>query len=274
MLNNREFINEQLNSNPGIIGCLVNCSSNGVCQQNMQTLKLNCKCDSHFSGVKCDIDLRPCALHPCMNSAKCIDTLTATNGTRFTCACTENYYGHFCEQKIDICKNESCSMNGYCTDKNNVPTCECYSLYSGMKCETKSDKLVVITASKKICSIAAIISICLVGVTVIILDLDCCGIKKKAAKKREKSQKEADSFQKGHVYVNFKSWIVQKINSNKKLLITICSEKKLPVIDIQIWDSLIKAVSCFSRKKSPKWNMWVKFIRKPFSDFSCEILEF
>ena len=198
-MNNAKWINDQLETNPDIIGCLVNCSSNGKCMLNEMTSKFKCNCNQHFTGVKCDIDLSPCALHPCLNGGTCLET--TTNSLGYICICKQFFNGTLCEKKVNICQNETCSSNGFCVDSQNMPTCQCFYLYTGQKCETKSEKLVVIMASRKVSVIVAAIALCLLTLIVILLDLNCCKIKKSRA-----TQIKTNNFVKLErpVYVNFK----------------------------------------------------------------------
>ncbi len=213
-INNGEQVKHELATNPLIIGCLVNCSANGKCSNKAyDTLsgttvssQFKCHCNERFSGVKCEIVMGPCTLHPCMNGASCVDTINV--GSRgFACLCKKYYFGTFCEEKINICENETCSSNGYCVDAQDVPKCQCFYLYSGEKCEIKSPKLVLINTTKKVSFILAAISLGLVAVTVVVLDLNCCKENKKTLasrrRRRIRNVNPVVSIQKP-VYVNFR----------------------------------------------------------------------
>ena len=63
-------------------GCLLNCSNNGRCVYD--GLGLRCFCKRFYTGLKCDIDLRPCASNPCRNQALCYDS---DDLVEFRCEC-------------------------------------------------------------------------------------------------------------------------------------------------------------------------------------------
>lgn len=130
-------------------GCLVNCSNNGRCNFDITLNAFYCVCDSIYSsGSACQLDTRPCSSNPCLNNASCFDysnflnnNLSIMTNTTFNCLCDKYHEGLYCESKIDLCKNETCSGNGICQDLNNKPTCKCFSLYLGEKCDQQSSEL-------------------------------------------------------------------------------------------------------------------------------------
>lgn len=125
----------------GLLGCLLNCSGKGQCKPE-GTSESKCVCLDNFKGDKCDVDLRPCKYRPCLNQGECEDVMdTSLNYYDFKCKCKGSSTGKFCQNKIDICFNETCSSNGYCQDNNGVPECKCKYLYQGNKCEIESAEL-------------------------------------------------------------------------------------------------------------------------------------
>ena len=196
-LSNYALINTLLEaSNQNMIGCLVNCSLNGVCRLNTLASIYMCYCDQYFAGVKCDIDLRPCALNPCLNEGQC-NNINETKG--YTCNCTQYYIGVRCENKIDACQNVTCSSSGYCKDVNNKPECECFLYYSGESCEIKSSKLTVIKITQQVAVIIVICSFATVALTILFLDIDCC------RQVRNTKMQRINKITKGPMYVNFKT---------------------------------------------------------------------
>ena len=176
-----------LNSNFDLRGCIVNCSNNGQCQFNSLINNFFCSCNSiYLSGYACQIDTRPCSSNPCLNNATCVDfsnsgyynmsSLIGANSSSFYCACDHYYKGTFCESKIDVCQNETCSSNGNCFDLNNKAKCECYSMYSGDRCESESNELKAIKAIISLASILAIIIIVLFYSCIVFMDITkyCC----------------------------------------------------------------------------------------------------
>jgi WD40 repeat protein len=145
--------------------CLSNCSNHGKCKLNEN--KLKCECDLYFDGAKCEIDLRPCSYFPCLNSIKCENILISIINNQqqqqqqqnnkeidFKCQCKSKlFYGKRCENKINLCKNETCSGNGLCklineNELNETTKCECFGKgwYEGEKCEITSLKQTIIKA--------------------------------------------------------------------------------------------------------------------------------
>ena len=77
---------------------------------------------------------------PCLNNGTCINVIL--NKTRndlmsalFECKCPRNFYGEFCELRVDICQNRTCSSDGRCVDRNGEAKCECFVDYFGDNCE-------------------------------------------------------------------------------------------------------------------------------------------
>ncbi len=169
--------------NQNIIGCLVNCSSQGTCKLDSLSNQYMCFCNQYFKGNKCDIDIRPCSNNPCMNSGYCINDINMID--QYTCNCTQYYNGSRCENKIDLCQNETCSSNGYCYEVKNEAKCKCFNLYSGDKCEIKSSILKVIRITQTVSVIIVICSFFIIAMTILFLDTKWCnGGKRKIRKKK------------------------------------------------------------------------------------------
>jgi hypothetical protein len=119
--------------------CLVNCSNQGVCKLNAQTLKYFCECNQYFTGKSCQTDERPCSQsNKCLNNGKCVNS---QNLISFTCQCPQNgpFYGQYCEHIINLCENVTCSSHGYCKQSQNEIKCKCFKGYNGDKCEIESN---------------------------------------------------------------------------------------------------------------------------------------
>jgi hypothetical protein len=178
-----------LASNYDLSHCLLNCSNNGVCKFDLANNKFVCSCFSAFlSGASCQFDARPCASSPCLNNAACVDFTNAygynmssnfgTNSTEFYCWCDKYHQGSYCETKINICQNETCSGNGNCVDVSNQPKCECFNMYLGEKCDTQSAEMKTVKAIISFTSIIAIITVVLFYALFIIIDLTKFYLKK------------------------------------------------------------------------------------------------
>ncbi len=57
------------------------------------------------------MEIRPCSSHPCLKNAECIQNFTDLTSE---CNFGEYFKGKNCEEKIDLCQNETCSSNGAC----------------------------------------------------------------------------------------------------------------------------------------------------------------
>ena len=148
-----------IDSSFDISGCLVNCSNNGQCAYQSNN-KITCTCMPGFTGKACEIDLRVCSPknNKCMNNGLCIEV---NNKNGFVCNCSQFYVGDYCETKIDLCKNITCSSHGTCVDLGNSTKCVCYEMYLGDLCQNESDELAKVKAIISIASIIAIITIVL-----------------------------------------------------------------------------------------------------------------
>ena len=158
--------------------CLSNCSNNGVCKFDLDNNKFMCDCDQFFAGIACQIDSRPCSSDSCLNNATCIDfsnsynyNMSLSSNTSYNCLCNKLYEGSNCEFKIDMCKNETCSGNGNCVEVNNKPTCECFSMFDGDKCEITSNELKIIKSIISLASITAIVTVVVFYLTIILMDI-------------------------------------------------------------------------------------------------------
>ncbi len=135
--------------------CLANCSNQGICLLNSDQ-KFICQCNLYKTGSTCQKDTRPCISSPCLNFGICNDV---KNGSSFQCTCQSDlYYGVFCENKIDLCKNSSICFNnqGYCIMNKSQAVCKCKTGYSGVNCEIISTNLAF---RKSIISVTTIITI-------------------------------------------------------------------------------------------------------------------
>ena len=142
-----------LSSEADITNCISNCSNRGVCHVNDQR-KFDCICEPDFSGSNCQSDQRPCSQEPCLHFERCENVFNETIFnpfpqnvySTFNCICNKNFYGRRCENKVDLCQNETCSGNGLCkvNQINETIYCDCFGInsFEGDKCETKTAKTV------------------------------------------------------------------------------------------------------------------------------------
>lgn len=187
-LNPFEMMN-LLASSYDLSGCVVNCSNNGVCGFDSTKNNYLCTCYSvYMVGNACQIDTRACSSNPCLYNGTCVEysnmtQIDGSNSSLYYCLCDELHKGSNCELKVNVCQNETCSNNGYCYDSNNEAKCECFSMYSGDKCETESSELKVVKKVISISSILAFVMIIFTYSCIGLMDIAkfCC---KKKAKRR------------------------------------------------------------------------------------------
>ncbi|RNA17391.1 eyes shut -like protein [Brachionus plicatilis] len=199
---NIEKITELFTLKIDINNCLLNCSNNGKCRLNSES-KYVCECVDDFIGDRCQHNTRPCYLNRCRNNATCIEN---SLNKIYSCECfTENnqtslYYGIYCEKKIDVCSNETCSNHGYCKEENNAPICVCFYMYSGDKCENESEELKKNKMIVKTTTIIAIIV--LISFFIIILCCDFIDCLSKRKLKRTYFSQKSDLIEKRVAYIN------------------------------------------------------------------------
>jgi predicted small secreted protein len=127
-----------------ISGCLLQCSSQGLCQLNQNTQMYECGCNTYFSGSACQYDSRPCSSSPCLNNGTCTSVQGLNSTLSFECECQNTYYGIYCEKQIDICQNQTCNGKGYCFNSQNSPKCKCFSGFSGDECDLTSVQVKIV----------------------------------------------------------------------------------------------------------------------------------
>lgn len=124
----------------------------------------------------------------------------------YTCVCdSRKYYGKNCELMIDICQNETCSMNGHCKNENDSTVCHCYDNFYGKRCEMKTEKLKRTEIVISTASILAIIIIFMFLATFILFDFHSWLIGRRRLQKRTGSSRKSSVFvvKKRYIYYNF-----------------------------------------------------------------------
>ncbi|CAF1076120.1 unnamed protein product [Brachionus calyciflorus] len=167
--------------------CISNCSGNGYCKL-VNSIELICECFENFAGKKCDINTLPCFSNKCKNNSSCVNNF---KNKTYTCECITAhsnkslYYGNYCENKIDLCENETCSHNGVCIDTGTEPKCKCFSKFSGGKCEIESNEIIIIKIVMRSASLIAIIILIMSACLIIFFDLSKLFDKEKQKKKHQ-----------------------------------------------------------------------------------------
>ena len=132
----------------------------------------SCQCYQGYSGLNCEVDTQICRpQYGCFYGGACTSTNTTSNVTQCTCPSGKN--GNHCEYEIDACGNITCENRAQCVSAFGNWSCLCvdYELYSGIYCETKSDKLKTKEIVSRSFASIAIGSIGTVLSFVIIMDL-------------------------------------------------------------------------------------------------------
>lgn len=77
-------------------------------------------------------------MSPCLNGGICIDSEPT-----FKCICHAEYYGTFCEKRVNPCIfNSPCKNGGTCIfTKNETVTCSCTESFTGEFCDS-SEKII------------------------------------------------------------------------------------------------------------------------------------
>ncbi len=185
-----EDINNLLQTDASIIGCLLNCSNHGQCIFTIDG-QFACNCFQNYTGFSCQDDKRKCSTKPCINNSTCYDVIKSENFD-FYCECAGNYHGRHCEFEVDVCQNETCSNHGVCKKKLKQPECDCFPFYTGNKCETEMSEKKLVEMGISISSILAIIILVSFYSLFLINDLvNCFGRfgTKKLKKRKEKTQR-------------------------------------------------------------------------------------
>ncbi len=76
-----------------------------------------------------------------------------------------------CQNWIDVCANQTCSLYGSCSDVNHTATCSCFSGYLGANCENEEQSLKVTKEVIQSTSIIAIAFIVLFYLIFVLSDL-------------------------------------------------------------------------------------------------------
>jgi len=121
------------------------CLNGAICLNQNNTFM--CLCPTGFTGLHCETKLSPCDDNKCKpeSTQAC---LTSTSDPRgYTCKCSENFHGEFCQKQFTPCKlaTNPCNQiegHGTCIDTATMEnptnyTCSCSVLYSGPECEVK-----------------------------------------------------------------------------------------------------------------------------------------
>ncbi|MEE6486147.1 hypothetical protein FKM82_014524 [Ascaphus truei] len=90
-----------------------------------------CSCAEGFEGPTCSVNKDDCKYSDCENGGSCIDGIN-----NYTCLCTAQYTGEYCEHLVDFCSVElnPCHLDSKCIATEEGPKCECAPGYIGDNC--------------------------------------------------------------------------------------------------------------------------------------------
>jgi hypothetical protein len=151
-----------------LTGCLVNCTNQGLCMLDSSIRRYICKCSTFYIGSSCQTDTRPCSTMPCLNNGTCVNKnnfsqilMDTDKEENFECVCNSDFfYGQYCEIRVDLCLNKTCSMHGYCSiqTQTNEAKCNCFDGFSGSECEFENIKARIVRDSLKYTSLVAFLA--------------------------------------------------------------------------------------------------------------------
>lgn len=116
--------------------CSGYCKNKGICsvdddvevdEQDSRPPPLKCRCQSKWTGQRCEIDVHVCKDF-CHNGATC----SVNERKEESCICAVGYEGEHCQN----CNDLACEHNGICKKRANGESyCECPIEFQGRKCE-------------------------------------------------------------------------------------------------------------------------------------------
>jgi hypothetical protein len=134
-----------------------------------------------------------CPENKCLNNATCqvvqSNNLNNFENISYFCNCEKNYYGTYCENKIDLCENQTCSYHGTCIELDLGEKCKCFIMYEGEYCQFESASLKTVKMVISTASIIAILTLISLYLLMILMDLFKYFISKKRNKKKFKIKK-------------------------------------------------------------------------------------
>ena len=78
--------------------------------------------------------VEPCDENICENNGTCIRTESFEN-IEYSCTCTENFTGEFCQTQVFECKRNPCQNGAICYEMANNTKCTCLPYTTGQFCE-------------------------------------------------------------------------------------------------------------------------------------------
>ncbi|KAJ8000877.1 hypothetical protein DPEC_G00184960 [Dallia pectoralis] len=164
----------------GVSPCVSNpCLYGGTCVAREGDFY--CQCRGQYSGQRCQVGPY-CTDNPCKNSGKCIDSLDGP-----VCECEQGYQGDRCLSDIDECTKNPCSNGGQCQNTYGSYSCNCSLGYNGRLCELRSEVRNEFVSTSWNIGLEEVIGIVVFVASIFILVLLFVVIRKRACRRKSKS---------------------------------------------------------------------------------------
>ena len=119
------------------MGCLNNCSGNGICEATETDAR--CSCDPAFRGMDCSELANTTCSTGCSGHGTCLWAASKNA----TCLCDPEWKGSHCGEMASTSCPYNCSGHGSCINN----TCLCDHMYEGRGCETPSSHALNLNAT-------------------------------------------------------------------------------------------------------------------------------
>ncbi|KAM9324581.1 hyaluronan-binding protein 2 [Gastrophryne carolinensis] len=108
------------------------CLNQGTCVATEEGFL--CRCTNFFTGMNCERALRPCKKDTCAHG----ECVLKKYSPYYECRCHYPYRGVTCSSVEELCKRNPCKNGGTCLVNNNKFACACTNNYYGKFCEIES----------------------------------------------------------------------------------------------------------------------------------------